>query len=130
MRKLGAIIFVFLLTVSSRADDLVSSFKEASARAEAQEKEPPAQAYKHEVGTYYQRKYAPVFVSCLKSTDHRDTSPFSFIAAIGKDGRVLRLYVDHETNIYTCVRKTLEKEEFPHPTLSPYYFHVSMSFDN
>jgi hypothetical protein len=77
---------------------------------------------------YYQQRYSPVFVSCLKSTDHADTSPFSFVAAIGKDGRVLRLYVDHETNIYACARLTLQKEEFPHPPLSPYYLHISMSF--
>ena len=77
---------------------------------------------------YYEKKYSPVFQSCLASTDHPDTSPFSFVAAIGKDGRVLRLYIDHETNIFACVRQTLQKEEFPHPPLSPYYMHISMSF--
>jgi hypothetical protein len=71
---------------------------------------------------------SPVFQSRLTSTDHPDTSPFSFVAAIAKDGRVLRLYVDHETNIYTCARQTLQKEEFPHPPLAPYYLHISMSF--
>ena len=77
---------------------------------------------------YYEQTYSPVFQSCLKSADHADTSPFSFVAAIGKDGHVLRLYVDRETNIYACVRQTLQQDEFPHPPISPYYFHVSMSF--
>jgi hypothetical protein len=81
-----------------------------------------------DLNQYYQKKYWPVFQSCLASTDHPDTSPFSFVAAIGKDGRVLRLYVDHETNIFACVRKTLQRDEFPHPPISPYYMHVSMSF--
>jgi len=110
-----------------RADELASSYKQAAALGYAQEKEPAARAYKLEVGAYYQQKYSPVFLSCLKSTDHPDTSPFSFVVAIGKDGHVLRLYVDHETNIYACVRQTLHKDEFPQPQLSPYYMHVSMS---
>jgi hypothetical protein len=48
--------------------------------------------------------------------------------AIGTDGRVLRLYTDHETNIFACVRQTLQQDEFPLPPTSPCYFHVSMSF--
>jgi len=50
------------------------------------------------------------------------------VAAIGKHGEVLRLYIDRETNIYACVRETLQKDKFPQPPFSPYYMHVSMSF--
>jgi hypothetical protein len=128
MKKLCAIVLISLLTTAVRADDLAASFKQAAALGDAQEKEPAARAYKLEVGAYYQQKYSPVFLSCLKSTDHPDTSPFSFVAAIGKDGHVSRLYIDRETSIYACVRQTLQKEEFPHPPLSPYYMYVSMSF--
>ena len=77
---------------------------------------------------YYQQKYSPVFQSCLASTDHPDTSAFSFVVAIRADGRVLRLYTDHETNIFACVRQTLQKDEFPHPPVSPYYMRLSMNF--
>jgi|SRR5271165_262645 len=129
MKKLYAIVLISLLTTAGRADDLATSFKQAAALAEAQDKVNAAIAYEHrDLKPYYQKKYSPVFLSCLKSTDHPDTSPFSFVAAIGKDGHVLRLYIDHETNIYACVRPTLQKEEFPHPPLSPYYMHISMSF--
>jgi hypothetical protein len=128
MKRLCTTVFIALLTTSCRAGALASSFKQAAALGDAQEKEPVARAYKLEVGAYYQQKYSPVFLSCLKSTDRPDTSPFSFVAAIGKDGRILRFYIDHETNIYACVRQTLQKEEFPHPPLSPYYMHISMSF--
>jgi hypothetical protein len=128
MKILYAVVLISLLATTGRADGLATSFKQAAALADAQEKERAARAYKHEVGAYYQRKYSPVFQSCLKATDHPKPTPFSFVAAIGKDGHVLRLYVDHETNIYACVRETLQKDEFPHPPLSPYYMHVSMSF--
>jgi hypothetical protein len=87
---------------------LASSFKQAAALADAQDKERAAQAYIHlDLKPYYEKKYSLVFQSCLASTDHPDTSPLSFVAAIGKDGRVLRLYIDHETNIFACVWQTL-----------------------
>jgi hypothetical protein len=129
MKKLYAIVFIFLLATSGRAGELASSFKQAAALADAQEKERAAQAYIHlDLKPYYEKKYSSVFQSCLASTDHPDTSPFSFVVAIGKDGRVLRLYIDHETNIFACVQQTLQQDEFPHPPVAPHYFHVSMSF--
>jgi len=129
MKRIFAFVLISLLTTAVRADDLATSFKQAAALGDAQEKERATQAYIHlDLMPYYQKKYSPVFLSCLKMTDHPDTSSFSFVVAIGKDGHVLRLYTDHETNIYTCVRQTLQKDEFPQPPLSPYYMHVSMSF--
>lgn len=129
MKIFFAIVLISLLTTAGRAGDVATSFKQAAALGDAQEKERATQAYIHiDLMPYYQKKYGPVFVSCLTSTDHPDTSPFSFIVAIGKDGRVLRLYIDHETNIFTCVRQTLQQGEFPRPPVSPYYMHVSMSF--
>ena len=129
MKKLYAIFLISLLTTAVRADDLATSFKQAVALAAAQDKKRAARAYGLlDLKPYYEQKYSPVFLSCLKSTDHPDTSPFSFAVAIGKDGRVLRLYIDHETNIFACVRQTLQQDEFPHPPHSPYYMHVSMSF--
>jgi hypothetical protein len=126
---LTTIVFFSLIATSEQAGDLAGSFKQAVALAEAQDKEDAAYVYGHrDLKQYYQKKYGPIFQSCLMSTDDRDTSSFSFVAAIGKDGRVLRLYVDHETNIFTCVKPTLQQDEFPHPPISPYYMHVSMSF--
>jgi hypothetical protein len=131
VNRLFAIIFVALLTTTTKEGDVAASYKQAAELAAALEKERDTQAYIHlDLMPYYQEKYSPVFQSCLESTDHPDTSSFSFAVAIGKDGRVLRLYVDHETNIYTCVRETLKKDEFPHPPLAPYYMHVKMSFSN
>jgi len=133
MKKLYALVFISLLAISSRANELASSFEQAFALACAQREERATQAYLHlDLMPYYKKKYSPVFVSCLRSTDHPDMSTFSFVAAIGKDGRVLRLYVDHETNLFACVRPTLQQDEFPHPphSHSPYYMSVTMSFGN
>lgn len=115
-------IEISLRATSGSPSDLATSFQQAVALAEAQE-------YEHrDLKAYYRKRYAPIFQACFASTEHPDTSPFSFVAAIGKDGRVLRLYLDHETNIFACARQKLQQEEFPRPPLFPYYMHVSMSF--
>ncbi len=129
MRNVYFIASVLLLTTCSLAGDLATSFKEAVALADANESDRATRIYsKVDLPDYYQQKYMPVYQSCLKSTAHPDTSPFSFVVAIGADGRVLRLYNDHETNIYACVRPTLLKDQFPHPPIAPYYMHMSMTF--
>jgi len=111
------------------ASGLARSFKEAAALAAAENKDRATRIYAAiDLKDYYEEKFGSVFVSCLKSTDHPDTSPLEFIVAIGADGRVLRVYIDHETNIYACARQTLEKDKFPHPPHAPYYWHVKMSF--
>jgi hypothetical protein len=129
MKKLHIMVFIALLVTSCRSTSLAGSFKQAAALGDAQEKEPAVQAFlQRDLEPYYQKKYSSIFQSCLASTDHPDTSSFSFVAAIGKDGRVLRVYIDRETTMFDCARQTLQQDEFPRPPLSPYYFHVSMTF--
>jgi hypothetical protein len=129
MKKLYSTALIFLLTTSSMAGDLASSFKEAVALAEAQPEDRATRIYaKVDLNDYYQQKYMPVFQSCLKSIEHPDTSTFSFVVAIGTNGRVLRLYAHHETNMLACVRPTLLKDQFPHPPFAPYYMHMTMNF--
>src|SRR5262245_9007688 len=130
MKPLHSILLILLLTTASSAGNLARSFTEATALADAQDKDRATRIYAQiDLHDYYQKKYGDVLGSCFKSTNHADASPFSFVAAIGANGRVLRLYVDHQTNIYNCVRQTLEKDEFPHPPIAPYYLHVSMTFN-
>jgi hypothetical protein len=47
MKKLYALAFISLLTISSRAGELANSFKEACVLAEAQQEERSEQAYIH-----------------------------------------------------------------------------------
>jgi len=128
MRKMCSLLFILLLTTPGKAGDLASSFKQAAALADAENRTATEVYTKHDLLPYYKQKYFPVFQSCLAPTQHPDTTPFSFVAALGADGRVMRLYIDHETNVFACVRQTLQNDEFPHPPVSPYYWHVSMNF--
>jgi hypothetical protein len=123
-----SLLFILLLTTPGKAGDLASSFKQAAALADAENRTATEVYTKHDLLPYYKQKYFPVFQSCLAPTQHPDTTPFSFVAALGADGRVMRLYIDHETNVFACVRQTLQNDEFPHPPVSPYYWHVSMNF--
>jgi hypothetical protein len=131
MKKLYTIIFIFLLTTSCIAGDLASTFEQASALAAAQRKDPAAEAYQKNDGMrYFQQKYVPVFQSCLATTQHRDMTAFVFIAAIAKDGRVLQVYADKETNIFACARKTLEQDKFPEPPVAPFYLRIEINPSN
>jgi hypothetical protein len=129
MKNLYCIALIFLLTTSSMAGDLAGSFKEAVALAKTEDKDRASRIYSEiDLKDYYTQKYFPVFQSCLESTEHPDTSTFELVVAIGKDGRVLRLYANHETNLLKCVRPKLLKDEFPHPPFAPYYQHMTMNF--
>ena len=129
MRILFLVVFICLFSADSVAGDLVTSFREAVVLGDAQEKGHQTRRYfEHDLLPYYEQKYGPVFQSCFASTDHPDTTSFSFVAAIGIDGRVMRLYNDRDTNIFACARRALQREEFPHPPVSPYYLHIEMQF--
>jgi len=123
-------ICIFLLAVaSSMAADLASSFQQAVALAEAQEKAPATKDFFNQVLLpYYAQKYAPVVQSCFANVKQPDNSPFSFVAAIGSAGTVTRLYDDHETNLSQCLLATLKNDTFPAPPQSPYYLHIDMKF--
>ena len=128
MKKVYVIALICLLTSAGMAGDLAGSFKEAVALANAEDNNRATRIYADiDFKDYYQQKYGPIFQSCLMKKN-ADISPFSFVLAIGADGRVLQIYVDHETNIFACARPMLEKDEFPRPPSTPYYTHISMRF--
>jgi hypothetical protein len=129
MKTVGILSLVLIAAISAAASDLPSSFRDVVARAEAQEKAPATKRYFSTVLLpYYGQKYAPVLQSCFATVATPDNSPFSFVAAFGSEGKVLRIYADHETNIYTCLCDALKKEVFPAPPQSPYYLHIDMQF--
>jgi hypothetical protein len=112
------------------AVDLPASFKEAASLADAQNDEAhPLRDYLSDsLGPYYQKKYGPLWVSCLKSSNYFDVKRFEFIAVIGADGKVMRLFSDRDSELFSCARETLTKDEFPHPPIAPFYWRVQMTF--
>ena len=130
MKALHTMALISLLTTATIAANPPSSFKEAVALADKQDNDRDRATRIYDavdLKDYYEKKYIPLFQSCLTSTK-ADSSSVSFVAAIGTDGHVLRLYADHETSIFACVRPTLQKDQFPRPPFAPYYMHMTMNF--
>ncbi len=129
MTLLRLVFFLFFVGNLSVADDLAGSYAQAAALGDAQEQAPATRDYyAHTLLPYYGQKYGVVLQNCFASTSHANNASFSFVAAIGKDGRVVRVYKDHETNISFCMQQTLKDDEFPRPPVSPFYLHIDMQF--
>ena len=67
---------------------------------------------------------------CTASVPQPESTPFSFVAALGADGRVLRVWSDRSTNVYQCVRGRLLFDRFPAPPRAPFYLYIHMRFVN
>jgi len=129
IRSLILVGLCLLLTRLALADDVATSFKDAAARGDAQERASSTSVYFAKVlMPYYGQKYASVLQSCFATVPKPDSRRFSFVAAIGPDGKIIKMYNDQETNIFLCMRRSLEKEVFPHPPVFPYYLHIEMNF--
>jgi hypothetical protein len=127
MRFFGALIVAS--AISCVGADAPTTFQQAVEIAQNQEKLPELKQYSSDnFMPSWQQTMAPVFQSCFKSVRQPDGSSFALVAAIGPGGRVLRVYVDHETNISQCLVATLKGEQFPAPPESPYYQHIEMHF--
>jgi hypothetical protein len=78
----------------------------------------------------FSQAYRGHFRECTASVPQPESTPFSFVAAIGADGRVLRLWSDRSTNVYQCVRGRLLFDRFPPPPRAPFYLYIHMRFVN
>jgi hypothetical protein len=67
---------------------------------------------------------------CTASVPQPESTPFSFVAALGADGRVLRVWSDRSTNVYQCVRGRLLFDRFSVPPRAPFYLYIHMRFVN
>ncbi|HTN48446.1 MAG TPA: hypothetical protein VMK32_03350 [Burkholderiaceae bacterium] len=78
----------------------------------------------------FSQRYRAHFRECTETVPQPESAPFSFVAAIGADGRVLRLWSDRSTNVYQCVRGRLMFDRFPAPPTAPFYLYIHMRFVN
>jgi hypothetical protein len=78
----------------------------------------------------FSQRYRVHFRECTRSVPAPESTPFSFVAAIGDDGRVLRIWSDRSTNVYQCVRGRLLFDRFSPPPRAPFYLYIHMRFTN
>jgi len=108
--------------------NLARTYEEAAVRGDAQEKEGSTKEYfAQTLLPYFGQKYSSVMRGCFSAVPDPSKIAFAFVAAIGKDGRVQRIYSPQETNILQCLRGALAKDVFPAPPVTPYYLHIDMN---
>lgn len=113
------------------ADGLVQSYVEAQELGRRDESAEATRDYHRGVLLpEFSRRYRAHFKDCTASVPQPESTPFSFVAAIGPDGRVLRLWSDRSTNVYQCVRGKLLFDRFTPPPRAPFYLYIHMRFVN
>jgi hypothetical protein len=125
----GILLAALCFTVPAEADPLASSYVEAQEFGRRDEADPQAVEYHRNVLLpQFSQRYRALLRDCQANLPQPDQSPFSFVAAIGEDGRVLKLWSDRSPPVYSCVRGRLLFERFPPPPRAPFYLYIHMRF--
>lgn len=112
-----------------QAAELVSSYAEAQERGRRDEADPSTIDYHRNVLLpAFSARYRALLAACQKALPQPDQTPFSFVAAIGSDGQVLRLWSDRVPPVYSCLRGQLLFERFSPPPRAPFYLYIHMRF--
>lgn len=73
-------------------------------------------------------RYRALLRECQAALPQPDQTPFSFVAALGSDGAVLRIWSDRSPPVYACLRGRLLFERFSAPPRAPFYLYIHMRF--
>jgi hypothetical protein len=122
---LAAMVF----SMPAVAEPLASSYLEAQEFGRRDEADPKTLEYhRNLLLPQFSQRYRALLRECQASLPQPDPSPFSFVAAIGEDGRVLKLWSDRSPPVYSCVRGRLLFERFAPPPRAPFYLYIHMRF--
>lgn len=113
----------------AQGGDLATSFAEAQERGRRDESDPQTINYHREVLLpEFSARYRSLLGACQASLPQPDQTPFSFVAAIGPQGEVLRVWSDRSPPVYSCLRGRLLFERFTPPPRAPFYLYIHMRF--
>jgi hypothetical protein len=125
-------LFPLLLTaMATHAAEapLASSYVEAQELGRRDEADPRFTEYhRNQLLPAFTARYRTHLHECQTTLPQPDRTPFSFVAAIGDDGRVLRLWSDRSAPVYPCLRGRLLFERLPAPPRAPFYLYIHMRF--
>lgn len=112
------------------AQGLAGSYLEAQELGRRDETDPQTLAYHRDVllpefGTSY-RKWLR---ECQAALPEPDKTPYSFVAAIGVDGSVQRIWSDRSAPVFACLRGHLIFERFSPPPRAPFYLYIHVRFN-
>ena len=125
----GAALSMNLSAQGPATDGLAASYVEAQELGRRDESADATRDYHRDVLLpEFSQRYRAHFRECTATVPEPASTPFSFVAAIGADGRVIRLWSDRSTNVYQCVRGRLLFDRFPAPPRAPFYLYIHMRF--
>lgn len=128
---LAVLAWLLVLTPSAANDPVANSYVEAQELGRRDEKDPSTVEYHSKVLLpQFGARYRAHLRECQSALPQPDQTPFSFVAALGADGRVLKLWSDRSPPVYSCVRGRLLFDQFPAPPRAPFYLYIHMRFAN
>ncbi len=108
---------------------LADSFVDAQELGRRDEKDPLTLEYHQSVLLpQFSARYRAHLRDCQSALPQPDQTPFSFVAAIDGEGKVLKLWSDRSPPVYSCVRGRLLFDRFAPPPRAPFYLYVHMRF--
>lgn len=114
---------------AAQGGDLAISYAEAQERGRRDESDPATVDYHRNVLLpEFSARYRALLRDCQATLPQPDPSPFSFVAAIGADGSVLRVWSDRSPPVYACLRGRLAFERFTPPPRAPFHLYIHMRY--
>jgi hypothetical protein len=111
------------------AEPLADSYLEAQQFGRRDESDPATlEFHRNVLLPQFSERFRALLKTCQTELPERDQTPFSFVAAIGSDGGVLRVWSDRSPPVYGCVRGRLLFERFSPPPRAPFYLYIHMRF--
>ena len=134
LRSPWVVLLIALLGFASplavaQVGELAASYAQAQEKGRRDEADPLTIDYHRNVLLpEFSGRYRALLNDCQKALPQPDQTPFSFVAALGPDGQVLRLWSDRVPPVYSCVRGRLLFERFSPPPRAPFYLYIHMRF--
>jgi len=113
----------------AQGGELAASYTEAQELGRRDESDPKTVDYHRDVLLpEFSGRYRALLRACQSTLPQPDPTAFSFVAAIGPGGEVLRVWSDRSPPVYSCLRGHLLFERFSAPPRAPFYLYIHMRF--
>lgn len=123
--------FACVTATALAAEPLAESYLQAQQFGRRDEGDPKTlEFHRNVLLPQFSERYRALLRTCQSALPEPDQTPFSFVAAIGPDGEVLRLWSDRSPPVYACLRGRLLFERFSPPPRAPFYLYIHMRFVN
>ena len=125
----GAFTIVGGTDAVAGSEGLAESYSQAQEFGRRDESDPQTIDYHRNVLLpQFSQRYQALLRECQSALPQPDQTTFSFVAAVGPAGEVVRLWSDRSPPVYACVRGRLLFERFSPPPRAPFYLYVHMRF--